>query len=125
MARARSRRVQLELVSARVDGNAVELVHRAKGLVTHRHRYRLRQGRAAVENVVELTPKLRDVPRIGAGLALLPGLERLAWYGSGPWEAYSDRRASTIVGRFESTVTDEYVPTSSRRSTATIRTPGG
>ena len=67
-------------------------------------------GELLVENVVELAPKLRDVPRIGAGLALLPGLERLAWYGRGPWEAYSDRLASTVVGRFESTVTDEYVP---------------
>jgi beta-galactosidase len=103
--------LRLQLVSARVTGNAVELVHRAKGLVTHRHRYQLHaSGELTVENVVELTPKLRDVPRIGAGLALLPGFERLAWYGNGPWENYSDRRASTIVGRFESTVTGEYVP---------------
>jgi beta-galactosidase len=59
---------------------------------------------------VELAPRLRDVPRIGTVLTLLPGLEALSWYGRGPWEAYSDRLASTIVGRFESTVTGEYVP---------------
>jgi beta-galactosidase len=104
-------RVQLELVSARARGSAVELVHRASGLVTHRQRYTLHAtGELHVENVVELSPKLRDVPRIGAGLALLPGLEQLTWYGRGPWEAYSDRLASTVVGRFESTVTDQYVP---------------
>jgi beta-galactosidase len=102
---------QLDVVSARVSGSAVELVHRATGLVTHRQRYRLlATGELHVENVVELAPKVRDVPRIGAGLALLPGLERLAWYGRGPLEAYSDRLASTVVGRFESTVTDQYVP---------------
>ena len=39
-----------------------------------------------------------------------PGLERLSWYGRGPWENYSDRLASALVGRFESTVADEYVP---------------
>ena len=103
--------LQLELVSARVAGDAVELVHGAAGLVTHRHRYRLlARGELVVENVVELSPELRDVPRIGAGLTLLPGLEQLAWYGRGPWESYSDRLASTVVGRFESTVSDEYVP---------------
>lgn len=103
--------LQPRLVSARVTGDAVELVHRADGLVTHRQRYRLlAHGELVVENVVELSPKLRDVPRIGAGLALLPGFERLSWYGRGPWESYSDRLASTTVGRFESTVTGEYVP---------------
>jgi beta-galactosidase len=104
-------RLQLELVSARAGGSAVELVHQARGLVTHRQRYRLLPGgELEVENDVELSPRLRDVPRIGATLTLLPGLERLAWHGRGPWEAYSDRLASTVVGRFESTVTDQYVP---------------
>ncbi|MEP6812423.1 MAG: glycoside hydrolase family 2 TIM barrel-domain containing protein, partial [Actinomycetota bacterium] len=104
-------RLELELVSARVERNAVELVHRANGFVTHRQRYRLlASGELAVENVVELSPSLRDVPRIGAGLALRPGLERLTWYGRGPWEAYSDRLASTVVGRFESIVAEQYVP---------------
>ena len=104
-------RLELELVSARVGKDAVELVHRAQGLVTHRHRYRLlARGELAVENVVELAGLVRDVPRIGVVLTLMPGLERLAWFGRGPWEAYSDRLAATVVGCFESTVTDEYVP---------------
>ena len=103
--------LELQLVSARTTGTAVELVHEADGLVTHRQRYRLNgAGALQVEHVVELSPQLRDVPRIGAGLALLPGLERLTWYGRGPWEAYSDRLASSVVGRFESTVADQYVP---------------
>lgn len=104
-------RLQLEVVSARAVGSAVELVHRAEGLVTHRQHYRLlATGELHVENVVELASRLRDVPRIGVGLTLAPGLERLAWYGRGPWEAYSDRLAATVVGRFESTVADQYVP---------------
>jgi beta-galactosidase len=104
-------RLELELVSAKVESNSVELVHRVKGLVTHRHRYRLlASGALRVENVVELSAGVRDVPRIGVRLVLPPGLEQLAWYGRGPWEAYSDRLASTVVGRFESTVADQYVP---------------
>jgi beta-galactosidase len=104
-------RLEPELVSAGVSGTAVEALHRFGDLLTHRHRYRLlASGELVVENVVELAPRLRDVPRIGTVLTLLPGLEALSWYGRGPWEAYSDRLASTIVGRFESTVTGEYVP---------------
>jgi beta-galactosidase len=104
-------RLQTELVSARVARNAVELVHRADGIVTHRHRYGLLgTGELRVENVVELAASVRDIPRIGVTLTLVPGLEQLAWYGRGPWEAYVDRLASTVVGRHVSTVAEQYVP---------------
>jgi beta-galactosidase len=100
-------RYELELVSA----GPGELVHRAPGIATHTQRYRLLDtGELLVENVVELERGVRDVPRVGVVLTLRPGLERLEWYGPGPWEAYSDRRASTVVGRWQSTVHDEYVP---------------
>ena len=104
-------RLQLSVESCRVGRSSIEVVHHAPGLVTHRHTYRLlASGELVVENVVDLAPGLDDVPRIGVGLTLRPGLERVTWYGRGPWENYSDRLASTIVGRFESTVADQYVP---------------
>ena len=31
-------------------------------------------------------------------------------FGRGPWENYSDRKASAIVGRYRSTVSEQYVP---------------
>jgi beta-galactosidase len=100
-------RIELELVSERRG----ELVHRAKGIATHTHRYRvLPDGEVIVENVVELERGVGDLPRVGVVLTLRPGLERLEWYGRGPWEAYSDRLASTVVGRFHSTIADQYVP---------------
>ena len=99
--------LRLELVSERPG----ELVHRAEGVATHTHRYRLLEdGEVLIENVVELDPGVDDLPRIGVVMTLRPGLERIEWYGRGPWEAYSDRLASTIVGRFRSTVTGEYIP---------------
>ncbi len=52
---------------------------------------------------------LRDLPRVGVVLSLRPGLERLRWYGLGPWENYSDRQASTLVGSYASTVAEQYV----------------
>jgi beta-galactosidase len=100
-------RYELELVREE-PGLRVE---RAPGLATHTHRYRvLPDGAILVENVVELDDGVRDVPRVGVVLVLRPSLERLEWLGPGPWEAYSDRRASALVGRHRSTVTDEYVP---------------
>ena len=105
-------RVQPAVVSARTVGSAVELVHRADGLES-RTASAIACGPTAScwsRTSWSCSPQLRDVPRIGVGLALLPGLERLSWYGRGPWEAYSDRLASTVVGRFESTVADQYVP---------------
>jgi beta-galactosidase len=79
--------------------------------VEHRQTFRrLDEGGLLVENVVELGPELRDLPRIGVVLTLRPGLERLEWEGLGPLENYVDRQASALHGRWRSTVTDEYVP---------------
>ena len=100
-------RLELELVSVAPS----ELVHEVRGVATHRHRYReTASGEILVENIIELAPGVRDVPRIGILLTLRAGLERLEWYGRGPWEAYVDRLASTVVGRFESTIEEQYVP---------------
>ena len=109
-------RLQLRLESVRARDGGVEVVHRASGRdrfddVRHRHLYRLlADGGVLVENEIRVGRDLRDLPRVGAVLAVAPGLERLAWFGRGPWEDYPDRLASTIVSRFESTVRDEYVP---------------
>jgi beta-galactosidase len=104
-------RLELSLESCTAGRTSIEVVHRAPGIVLHRHSYRLlASGELVVENVVELAPGVADVPRIGVGLVLLPGLERISWHGRGPWENYPDRLASAIVGRFDSTVTDQYVP---------------
>src|SRR5262249_55629932 len=100
-------RFELELV----DEAPGVLVHRAPGLATHTHPYRpLPDGAVLVENVVELDGGVRDLPRVGVVLVLRPELEQLEWLGPGPWEAYADRRASALVGRYRSTVTDECVP---------------
>ena len=91
-------------------------MHRASGRgdwrdATHRHSYRLlAAGGLLVENEVRVARELRDLPRVGVVLTLRPGLEQLEWFGAGPWESYPDRLASTVVGRFASTVSDQYVP---------------
>jgi beta-galactosidase len=96
------------------DRAEVEVETRATGRghwddVSHRVRYRmLAGGELLVEH--DVRTELRDLPRVGAVLTLPAGLEQLEWYGLGPWENYPDRCASALVGRFRSTVADQYVP---------------
>ena len=78
---------------------------------THVQRFSLLPGGTlSVDNEVRLGDGVSDVPRIGVSLVLPAALESLTWFGRGPWENYSDRKASTLVGRYQSTVAEQYVP---------------
>lgn len=50
------------------------------------------------------------IPRMGMKLQLPGSLKQVEYFGRGPGENYSDRNASTFVGRYKSTVADMYVP---------------
>ncbi len=97
-------------------GPVVEIVHQASGReqwgdFEHLQRFRLdAAGVLSVENQVQLGNGISDVPRIGVTMVLSPELEALEWFGRGPWENYSDRKAGAMVGRYRSTVSGEYVP---------------
>jgi beta-galactosidase len=107
---------RITVVERGPDSATVEVVHAASGRAqwsdfSHRQRYTLRSsGDLLVENLVQLGDEISDLPRVGVGLLLVPGLERLDWFGRGPWDNYSDRKASAMVGRWHNTVTDQYVP---------------
>lgn len=51
-----------------------------------------------------------DLPRLGVVAQLPAELSELEWFGDGPHESYPDRRSSTVVGRWRSTVAEQYVP---------------
>ncbi|MFN8441849.1 MAG: glycoside hydrolase family 2 TIM barrel-domain containing protein [Caldilineaceae bacterium] len=110
-------RLQSIRVTETDDGlPAVEVVRSASGRgewndFNHTQRYiLLPSGELQVENQVKLGNDANDLPRVGVTLNLRPELEKLTWYGRGPWENYSDRKAASMVGRYQSTVSDEYVP---------------
>lgn len=56
------------------------------------------------------TDELVDLPRLGMKLALPSDFDHIEWYGRGPHEHYQDRKESAFVGRYQSTVDDQYVP---------------
>lgn len=77
----------------------------------HIHTYTIAgDGSISVKNRIRADRDLPELPRLGVTLQLVPGLEKLAWYGCGPHESYCDRKAGTPVDLYESTVTDQYVP---------------
>ncbi|HSD65687.1 MAG TPA: glycoside hydrolase family 2 TIM barrel-domain containing protein, partial [Vicinamibacteria bacterium] len=51
--------------------------------------------------------KLPDLPRFGMQATLVPGFEKLAWYGPGPEETYADRR-DRPVAVYSTSVSDNY-----------------
>jgi hypothetical protein len=53
---------------------------------------------------------LPPLPRIGLELALPPGFDQFTWYGRGPHENYADRKDSSAIGVYTSTVSDQYHP---------------
>lgn len=52
-------------------------------------------GPPTVFNTDQGAPDFVDLPRVGLRLPLNPELEHLQWYGRGPWDNYSDRKASS------------------------------
>ncbi|HEX4140453.1 MAG TPA: glycoside hydrolase family 2 TIM barrel-domain containing protein [Candidatus Methylacidiphilales bacterium] len=79
--------------------------------VRHQARTTLRpDGGILVENTFTVDKAVPDLPRLGIVLSLKPGFENLQWFGRGPLESYWDRKRSSIIDHFTSTVTQQYVP---------------
>ncbi len=68
------------------------------------------EGGLVVSHTVVVPPTLDDLPRVGVRLHLGPGVHAVEWLGDGPHEGYSDRGASTRVGRWTTPVDDWPVP---------------
>ena len=67
-------------------------------------------GELLLENQVVTHHGLPPLPRIGLTMALPAGFEKLSWFGRGPFENYRDRSSGALVGRYHSTVGEQYVP---------------
>jgi beta-galactosidase len=67
-------------------------------------------GEIAIDNRVLIDPRMPHIPRVGLELVLPAGFETLTWYGRGPHENYLDRKRGAAVGRYTSTVDDQFTP---------------
>ncbi|MDQ8200165.1 glycoside hydrolase family 2 TIM barrel-domain containing protein [Pelagicoccus enzymogenes] len=67
-------------------------------------------GSIEVQNRFVCSESLPYLPRIGVRLFFDEALEDFTWYGHGPYENYVDRKDSTPVNVWNSTVPAQYVP---------------
>ncbi len=102
----------LEADDTQVDGSRFVTAWRAaNGTARARHVQRIEciDGAVCLEEYVELAPVLDDLPRVGVMFDLPRECDRLTWYGRGPWENYRDRAVGAALGRYDSSVDEQYV----------------
>ena len=68
------------------------------------------EGVLRVKNEFTFPETLPSLPRVGLKAVMPIGFEEIEWFGPGPHETYSDRRAGARIGAWASTVSDQYVP---------------
>ncbi|EPS69196.1 hypothetical protein M569_05571, partial [Genlisea aurea] len=62
------------------------------------------------ETATDVFRLLPGLPRVGIVFRLDESLNRIKWYGRGPFECYPDRRAAAHVGSYEGDVESLHVP---------------
>lgn len=93
-----------------------ELLSIVRNYIGNKHPVILEQTISTKTGVLQINSKitfptgLPSPARIGIQAQLPSGFEKLEWFGRGPHESYIDRCAGAPVGRYTSTVTDQYVP---------------
>jgi beta-galactosidase len=103
-------RLELGHRSVEPADGVVAIVERLRGgegiEVDHRIELRSLGDSVHVSHLVELAEPLDDLARVGVRFTFAPGHEQVDWLGRGPHEGYTDRCASTIVGRWQTAVDD-------------------
>ncbi len=51
-----------------------------------------------------------DMMRFGMRMEMPRGYEQIEYYGRGPWENYTDRKSSSLVGIYRQTVDEQFYP---------------
>ncbi|CAN5476659.1 hypothetical protein BH24CHL9_BH24CHL9_08920 [soil metagenome] len=83
----------------------------ADSVVAHSQTFTpLADGGIHVAEEAIIPPEFTDLPRVGTVLEVVPFLEELEWYGMGPHETYPDRKRAGLVGRWQSSVSEQLVP---------------
>ena len=78
-------------------------------VIEHAQRVRRESGGVRFDEDVRIPAELDDLPRVGICFSVPSDFADLRWFGRGPWETATDRRAAP-VGVWASSVADQYVP---------------
>ena len=95
----------------RITANVIATAEGTHTRVTHRCVTTVySSGDIVIENEIDAQPAANSLPRVGLSMQLPAGFEQLEWYGRGPHENYIDRNAGAALGRYRSTVSEQYMP---------------
>ena len=86
-----------------LGADGLEFAHKRRFVLTA-------DGRLAVHEELRVPERCDDLPRVGVALLLPGAFDHLQWYGRGPHESYPDRARGAGLGRYRSTVAEQYVP---------------
>lgn len=109
------KRVELKKEEVTVAGNVIRMIDEeyqyTKGSIIVSSEWKLYpDGTVDLKQSYRMKGELPELPRLGSALVLDGKYENLSWYGRGPWDNYPDRKTSCFVGKWNSTVTEQYVP---------------
>ena len=80
-------------------------------VIKTQHQLRMgNDGSLSFEHVFNVAKGLPELPRIGVQFEVPAGFEDMEWFGLGPIENYSDRKACARMGTWSSSISDQYVP---------------
>jgi beta-galactosidase len=78
---------------------------------THKTVYTVNgNGVIKIDNTLNESTYKADIPRVGMRMQIAKEYNNVRYYGRGPWENYQDRKTSTFIDVFKSTVSNFYVP---------------
>ncbi|WP_406005782.1 DUF4981 domain-containing protein [Streptomyces sp. NBC_00637] len=101
------------LVSVRQEGDGVSVLAEyagTTGVVRHRQVFTPVEGGLRIDEQAELPTEFDDVARVGSVFETVAGLDRMEWFGQGPWESYPDRSAGAPVGHHGARVDELFTP---------------
>ncbi|NLF40784.1 DUF4981 domain-containing protein, partial [bacterium] len=61
-------------------------------------------GVITVDSTAAIPSFFATIPRVGLRCDLRAGIDKVKWYGRGPWENYPDRHAAARIGTYEAPV---------------------
>ena len=92
----------------RIDSATEEYRYAEGSIVVTTRREPQADGQLMITQRYELRGTLPELPRMGLRITLPRSYDRLSWWGRGPWESYPDRKQSTHIGWWQSTVGEQY-----------------
>ena len=76
----------------------------------HQTRLRCENRRLVFAEQLVIPAEWNDLPRVGVRFVVPERYRTLEWLGLGPHETYPDRRSAAVVGRWRSSVLEQYHP---------------